>query len=342
MYLKSLYLKNFRNFSEKEVAFSPNLNVIWGENARGKTNLLEAISLVATGRPFRAARLSELIKEGESSFYIEAQVIQTRVEHSIRLFCDGKNKLLRIDSNQYPSFSPLLGMLPWTLHAPSDSELVSGSPSLRRQFLNFHLAQIDPLYVHHLVRFTRAMKQRNFSLRSRKLDSLDCWEEMMALSADYLHKMRASALEEFREPILFYSQNLALNKEAHELRYIPSFSKTYLEGLHKSRGRDRELGMTSIGPHRDDLSFWVENRSARLFASEGQKKTVVSALRFAEWSRLAARLGCAPLVAVDDLGTPLDSVRQTQFLKCLKTLGQGFITTPTFNLELKDLHQIYV
>ncbi len=339
MYLKSLYLKNFRNFSEKEVEFSSGLNLIWGENARGKTNLLEAIALIATGRLFRAGRLSELIREKEAYFYLEAHVVHGCIAHTIQLSFDGKNKCLRIDATQYSSFSPLLGMLPWVLHTPQDSELIAGSPVLRRQFLNFYLAQSDPLYVHHLVRYTRAMKQRNASLHAQERLSLDCWEEMMADSAEYLHKARAQALEHLQKPLFYYSQLLAAHQEVHRLKYLPSFPQNYLEHLHKARDRDRQWGGASAGPHRDDLSFWIEERAARLFASEGQKKTAAAALRLAEWAGLSERLNCTPLIAVDDLGTPLDTTRQTQFLQCLKTLGQGFITTPS-TIEEPSLHLI--
>ena len=151
--LKTLYLRNFRNYEEATTTFNSRLNFIWGDNAEGKTNLLEAIYLLSTGRSFRTQHLSELIRTGESFFYLEGECIEQGISQTIKLSFDGKNKRLQLNASTHSSFNPLLGTLPLILHAPTDSELIAGSPLYRRRFLNFHLAQSDPLYVHHLSRF---------------------------------------------------------------------------------------------------------------------------------------------------------------------------------------------
>ncbi|HLB53099.1 MAG TPA: AAA family ATPase, partial [Chlamydiales bacterium] len=189
-YLSSLYLRNFRNFPEKEVVFSPKINQIWGDNGRGKTNLLEAIYLLSMGRSFRTSHFSELILENEERFYLEAEYLQEGRSLRLSLSFDGKKKWLQIDGAQYSTFQPLLGLAPLILHTPQDSALVDGSPTLRRRLLNLHLAQSDPLYVHHLARFWRAMKQRNCLLKSRNDASIRCWEEEMVPSALYLLEQR--------------------------------------------------------------------------------------------------------------------------------------------------------
>jgi DNA replication and repair protein RecF len=347
--LESIYLRNFRNFSEAEVKFAPGLNLIWGDNAAGKTNLLEAISLLSMGRSFRSQRLSELIREGEGFFYIEARLLQNHVSQSVKLSFDGQNKRLQINATTHSSFNPLLGTLPLVLHTPSDSELISGSPSERRRFLNLHLAQSDPLYVHHFSRFWRAMQQRNCLLRARLPEPLDCWEAEMAHSAAYLHQMRKGLVKELEAPLSVRGRSLS-PAELHLLRYHPSSSDNYLQQLEKSRKRDGEFGMTTVGPHRDDLSFWIGSdpekgrdvKAAKTYASEGQKKTAIAALRLAEWDRLAARLSSSPLMAVDDLGLALDDTRQSHFRDCLAKLGQVFITTPTLPTTLGAAHKIQI
>ena len=188
MYLKSLYLRNFRNYAEAEIRFSPRLNILYGDNAQGKTNLLEAIYLFSTGRSFRTQHLSELVKSGESFFHLEAEIFRDNVLQKIQLTFDGQTKRLQMNANTYASFHPLLGILPSVLYAPNDTELIGGSPAERRRFINLHLAQSDPHYVHHLTRFWRAMKQRNCLLRGRDAQTIECWEIEMAQSASYLHK----------------------------------------------------------------------------------------------------------------------------------------------------------
>ncbi len=345
MFLKSLYLKNFRSYTEAEVSFQPGLNLILGENAQGKTNLLEAIYLISTGRSFRTQTLQELIREGTPCFYLAAEVVQAGVAQTIQLSFDGQKRHLQIAANTYSSFQPLLGGLPLILYTPQDTELVTGAPAARRRFFNLHLAQSDPLYVHHLSRFWRAMQQRNCLLRKKDLKSLDCWEEEMAISGVYLQQARLGLIQELKHPLSLKSVVLSGNREEHELRFHPSYPATkegYLQQLHKHRYREMDLGMTLTGPHRDDVTLLIEGKPARFFASEGQKKTLVAALRLAEWERLKERLGMPPLMGVDDLGLHLDGHRLATLQEELARLSQVFITTPLPGGLFPEAHRIEI
>jgi DNA replication and repair protein RecF len=328
VFLKSLYLRNFRNYKEAEVRFSEKSNVLFGDNAQGKTNLLEAIYLVSTGRSFRTQSLSELIRSGESFFFLEAEIFRDGVSQTVQISFDGQNRRVQLNANSYPSFHPLLGILPSVLYTPYDIELIAGTPSERRRFLNLHLAQSDPLYVHHLTRFWRAMKQRNCLLRLKNKESLDCWEIEMAQSTEYIVKARQEMVSQLKEPLAKQVRSLTTNQEMHELQLQTSAPKTYLQQLQKNRSREMELGVTLTGPHRDDLLVLIDGKPARLFASEGQKKTAVAALRLAEWERLSQRVGVPALMGFDDLGQHLDDSRQNLLRTSLNTLGQVFITTP--------------
>lgn len=340
MFLKSLYLRNFRNYKEAEVHFSEKLNVLFGDNAQGKTNMLEAIYLVATGRSFRSQSLTELIRSGESFFFLEAEIVRDGVSQTVQISFDGQNRRVQLNANSYPSFHPLLGILPAVLYTPYDIELIAGSPTERRRFLNLHLAQSDPLYVHHLTRFWRAMKQRNCLLRSRSKESLDCWELEMAQSTEYIVKARQEMISELKEPLEKQSKRLTTSKETHELQLQVSAGKAYLQQLQKNRTREMELGLTLTGPHRDDLSVTIDGKQARLFASEGQKKTAIAALRLAEWERLCKRIGAPALMGFDDLGQHLDDTRQKLLRSSLNELGQVFITTP-YNPK-EEGHHIHI
>ncbi len=329
LFLKHLYLRHFRNYEEAEVTFSPRINAICGENAQGKTNLLEAIALVSTGRSFRTQHLSELIQEGHPFFYLEAEIDRDGISQIVKISFDGQNKKLQLDANAFTTFNPLLGTLPLVLAAPDDIDLITGSPALRRRFLNLHLAQSDPLYVHHLSRFWRAMKQRNCLLKTKSADAIECWETEMAHSAAYLLQTRLQLIDELKIPLSAQSRRLSLDAESVELRLHPTYTvPNYLQQLQKMRPREKEIGATLNGPHRDDLSFWISSKAAKTFASEGQKRTAVSALRLAEWERLKNRLGDAPLIALDDFSNSLDPHRQKHLTDYLQIMGQVFLTSP--------------
>ncbi len=278
----------------------------------------------------------------ESFFYIEASLVRDGVSQTAKIRFDGENRGLQLDGNSYSSFHPLLGLLPSVLYTPSDTELISGSPSIRRRFLNFHLAQSDPLYVHHLTRYWRAMKQRNCLLRMKQTNDLDCWETEMAQSAIYLLKVRQEMAEEIKGPLEKQSLRLSAEKETHEFRFqstYPAQAEAYIQQLQKNRPREKELGLTLSGPHRDDILLLIEGKPARLFASEGQKKTAIAALKLAEWERLGQRIGAPALMGIDDLGLHLDETRQKLLRASLEKLGQVFITTPYLPSTWKELEQ---
>ena len=330
-YVKSLYLRNFRSYAETEFSFSPKINLITGDNAQGKTNLLEAICLITTGRSFRTPHLNELIRFGESFFFIEGIVCKDGFEHTIQIAFDGNIKKLKLDGNSYGTLQHLLGMLPTVLYVPSDSELIDGSPAVRRRFLNLHLAQGNPLYLHHLSRYWRAMKQRNTLLRGSDQESLTCWEIEMAESALYLRAMREAFIQAIREPLRVKSLELSSGKEEHQITFEPSMPSTadaYLAQLKKNRPREKQLGSTMTGPHRDDFTLAINGKESKGFCSEGQKKTSAFALKLAEWD-LFTKLAEAPaLLGIDDFGLHLDKTRTSHFSQSLEQIGQVFITTP--------------
>jgi DNA replication and repair protein RecF len=332
LFLRSIYLRNFRNYEEAEIAFGPSLNVIFGNNAQGKTNLLEAISILSTGRSFRTQHLSEMIKEGQSFFYLEAEVIRDQISHQVKIFYDGKTKKLQLNATEFSSFAPLLGTFPSIFCLPDDIDLITDAPSYRRKFLNLHLAQSDPLYVHHLARFWRAMKQRNCLLKAKKDDTLDYWEEEMSLSSQYIYEKRTQLLDQLKQTFDLHNNQLSKNRENVEIVFLPTYpmeAKNYKLHLKKMRTKETILGTTLHGPHRDDLTFLINKKNARTFGSEGQKKTVVMALRFSQWINLKEKIEAAPFFGIDDFEGTLDTERQKYLNEFLQSMGQVFVTTPS-------------
>lgn len=341
LFLKSLYLKNFRNYKERVFAFHPQLNVITGPNARGKTNLLEAISLLSTGRSFRTEKLSELVLQGESFFYLEAEVVKDSVAQTLSIAWQNGEKKLRINATEFKTFTPLLGAFPFIVSAPEDTQLITEEPAVRRRFLNFHLAQRNLLYVHHLSRFWNAMQERNALLKARKDESIECFEEQMAHSSEFIHEERKRFLQNLQKPLDAHHQKLSAVSEGVATEFIstyPTNKASYQQHLHKMRYRERELGITLHGPHRDDVSFLLQSRSAKTFASEGQKKTLVTALRLAQWEDLSQKMSEAPFFAVDDFGGALDEARQHALKNSLHTMGQVFVSMPMRSALFQNAH----
>ncbi|MCI5052307.1 MAG: DNA replication/repair protein RecF [Simkaniaceae bacterium] len=317
MKLHSIYLRNFRNYESVTVSFADGINFIYGKNGQGKTNLLEAIYLLSTGRSFRTSKLQDLIRHGESFFFIEAEFEKDGIDQRLSISYDGQVKQVKHNETKSQNFSALLGIFPSTLHAPGDIELIHGSPSERRRLLNMHIAQSDPVYVYHLARYTKALKQRNALLKRKDTKSMEAWEAELIRSGAYLTERRGEATVEMTPKRLI---------EEISLNYEPSYATE--ENFEKSRERDLILGSTQSGPHRDDITILLSEKPAKSFASEGQKRTLLTALKLAEHERLCNRCNTTAIFNIDDFGVHLDPARTDDIKNHLKKLGQVFLTSP--------------
>lgn len=327
MRLLSLYLKNFRNYEETFVPFSDGINLIIGENGEGKTNLLEALYFFVTGRSFRTHRISDLIMFGKLHFYLELTFVKNGIEQSLKIYADQEQKKVLHNFTPLTQLSSLFGILLGVLLTPSDHELISGLPSKRRQFLDLHIAQANPLYVHHLSRYIRAMKQRNILLRKKEKKTIEIWEEKMALSADFIKQEREKTIAELSLEACSFQSFLSGQKDNLHLKYhesSPNFSH---------REREYDLGYTLNGPHRDDLVLLVGEKQAKVFASEGQIRSVALSLRLSEWERFKKIGEDMPLFFLDEIGMGLDDERENKLFSYIEGLisegsTQVFLTSP--------------
>jgi len=326
MYIQKLYLRHFRNYSEVDVSFSQDVNLIRGNNAQGKTNLLEALYLLGTGRSFRTPHLKEMIQNDASFFFIEAEFLKDGIAQHIRLSFDGEIKKLDYNNTSYAHFSNLLGLLPIVLLAPEDVLLITGAPAERRRFLDIHLAQSDPLYVYHLTRYHKAVKHRNFLLRKKTTASIETWESLMVISAAYLRQKRQETVTSLTEGLTAGMLELSNQSDLLEIKYTSSYTENYL----KHRAKELILGTTLIGPHRDDLEILINGQEARSFASQGQLRSAVAAMRLAQWHHLKDRHQAPPLFCIDDFGVHLDVARREALLEKIAGFGQVFLTSPAF------------
>lgn len=335
MQLKSLYLHNFRLYTEAFFEFSPNLNMICGQNAAGKTSLIEAIHFLASGSSFRTHQVLNLIRAGASNFYLEAHFVKHGIEQSLKIFHSGKERKIFLNTTRCASASSLVGLLLSVAFSPGDIELVKGPPQGRRQFLDAQLSQADPLYLYYTNRYSRAMRQRNCLLKGRNTHSIESWEHEMALSGAYILQKRLRLIDELQP--LTSQLYQAIGKEVSPLSLeYRSASKPpedpaaliqhYLELYEKNRTREMALAATLVGPHKDDLIISIGGQEARYFASEGQMRSCAAALRLAEWQRLYAITEEKPLMLLDDVATSLDHQRYLRLFEQFDPLGQIFLT----------------
>lgn len=335
LYFKSLYLKNFRIYEEKFLEFSPQLNLIYGKNAIGKTTILEAIYFLITGKSFRTDKMQDLIKEGTSYFYLEAEFLKHGIHQSLKISFNGKERKIFYNSTLLQTTYNLLGILKGVLSTPNDVDLVKGSPILRRHFLDVQISQIDPLYVHYLTRYHLAMRQRNSLLRQKSHIAIESFEYEMANAAAYITLQRLKLIEELNilsQPLheaLTVSQeilHIQYKTAAENLEKLDEIKQFYLGLFKKNRFREMEFGMTINGPHKDDLHVFFNKKEAKTFASEGQIRSFISSLRLSEWMRLKKAADGEPLMLIDDLGISLDNQRKEKLIHQLNQLHQVFVT----------------
>jgi DNA replication and repair protein RecF len=337
MTLRSLYLQHFRNYEEAYLEFSPQFNLICGPNAKGKTTLLEAIHCLMIGRSFRTSNYVDLIRQGSESSFLEVRFLKHGIEQSLKLGFSEAEKKIVYNSTPLPTLANLLGLISGVMITPDDAQLVKGPPLLRRQFLDIQIAQVDPLYVHHLNRYTRALRQRNHLLKTKQLTTIESWEQEMTHSAAYLIQQRYQTVVYLQKLAQDYYYLLSGEPDRLTLEYkslvnidltTEEIKLILLNQLHKNRQREMHLGYTLSGPHKDDLSIFIGGYDVRYFASEGQQRSCVNALHFAEWKRLDEKgEGHSPIFMIDDIGMSLDANRKERLLQQLKLVGQAFLTT---------------
>ena len=330
-YLKSLSLYNFRNYKKAHIELSPKINLFIGKNGQGKTNCLEAIALFISGKSFRSPHLKDLILHGENEFFLKTHFVKNNIDQSLAIQYSPLKKKIVYNETTYNSFLPLIGVIQGVLFAGFFDELVKGSPQIRRRFLDLQNAQADPLYLHHLAHFQKALKERNCLLRQRKYKALEIYEEIMSKSIPYLIKNREKNLNDLTESLKIIHSKLANASEPIELLYKTQFEPdiTQCRKLFEAyRLKDQKIGHTQIGPHKDEIEINLKDKSAKKFGSEGQIQTITTAIYLAEYWRLQKQIEESPIFCIDDLGQNLDHNRLERLLHFLQKMGQVFITTP--------------
>lgn len=356
MYLERLSLKHYRNYESLMVDFESGINILMGENAQGKTNLLESIYMLSVARSHRAAQEKECIAFGAKEACIHAQVCSSSRAFNVACQLTVQGKKFSINGLEQEKISDYLGVLPSVLFTPEDVLLVKGAPQLRRRFLNIALGQMYPKYIHTLKAYQHLLKQRNAYLkeayRQKTFDDLyfSVLSEQFSALAGELIWYHLAFISQIQEKLYRIQDHLSLTQDHVTIAYqtcvdlseaghVLDCQEAFLQQLKQQYQREKDQQRSLLGPHRDDLQFLLNDQPLQYFGSQGQQRTVVLALKLAEREVMQAHLKDYPILLLDDVFSELDEHRQEQLVDYVLSQGQTFITTNTGTKLPKQLDQ---
>jgi DNA replication and repair protein RecF len=331
VHLAHLRLRDFRNYARLDADFVPGFHVLLGENAQGKTNILEAIYLMATLRSFRGVGGAQLIRHGQKGYFVGGRVVSTD-SREIKMYWSAPERRLSVDDQPVRKITDYLGILRVVVFCTEDLQLIKGTSRTRRRFVDLLLSQTYPTYLPLLQRYAAALRSRNALLKHRVIDelALEGFSRELIQLGNQIRQLRAELVPRLSPLVRLAYRRIAHDAEELRLEYLPGVKTDFAVELAQSRARERTYRSTLIGPHRDDLSLHLNDRAAAQFASEGQKRSLAIALKMAQAEYLSGLLGAPPILLIDDVMGELDARRRGGLLPLLKrsqdSRGQVFMT----------------
>lgn len=341
MYIKKIQLNNFRNYKKQEIELSEGINLFFGDNAQGKTNILESIFLCAIGKSFRAKKEKELINLDEKYATIEIDFEKADRSGKIKIELNDK-KIIYSNGIKQNKLSDILGKINIVMFSPDDIEILKSGPAKRRRFLNIMISQLRPRYMYNLNMYIKAAEQRNNYLRQIDLENknkelLDVWDEKVSEYGYEVYKYRNEFVNKIKEKINKYHKEITENKEEIKIKYISDCEnkEKYKEELKKTRGQDILKGYTTRGVHRDDIYIYINGKQVNIYGSQGQNRTVILSLKLAELEIIKEEIGEYPILLLDDFMSELDQKRRENFLKNINNTQILITSTDEFTIEEK-------
>jgi DNA replication and repair protein RecF len=350
MYLKTLRLKQFRNYHDQQVEFVAPKTILVGDNAQGKSNLLEAVELLATLRSHRALRDRDLVLDGEQIGQVQAilERHEAPVDLMLTLRSNGR-RTVSLNGETLRRQLDFLGVLNAVQFSSLDLELVRGSPGERRNWLDTLLTQLEPVYAYILQQYNTVLRQRNALLKQQRVDDpagsdtqpdltqLAVWDAQLAAIGARVIRRRARVIERLAPLAQSWHQAISNSTEQLEIRYAPNVTieqddpaliqEAFLDKLQRRAVAEQHQGTTLVGPHRDEIEFIINQTPARQYGSQGQQRTLVLALKLSELKLIEAVIGEPPLLLLDDVLAELDLNRQNKLLETIQDHFQTLITT---------------
>ncbi len=360
MKIKSLKLLYFRNYLSTNIEVHPSLNVLVGNNANGKTNIIESIFCLALGKSYRTKSDSECIMFGETATAMSCIVNKNGRELDIMLGINNKGKSAKIAGIKKTKLTDFVGELNVVLFSPEDLQIVKGSPALRREFMNREFYQFSRIYHKYYLMYQHLLKQRNSYLKDMRknpkdemsLAYLETLTSQLAKVALYITKERVSFVQDISKLIYKNMLNISNGQETLKIKYKSSvldalniaeiidesFTEENLTKVMMKKSFDDIMrGSTKIGPQHDDLEFYINDLDAKMYASQGQQRSIVLSLKLAEINYLKEKTGTYPVLLLDDVLSELDKNRQLKLLDAINENVQTFITTPSISDIKEDL-----
>ena len=360
MKIKSLKLLYFRNYLSTNIEVHPSLNVLVGNNANGKTNIIESIFCLALGKSYRTKSDSECIMFGETATAMSCVVYKNNKNLDIMLGINNKGKSAKIAGLKKTKLTDFVGELNVVLFSPEDLQIVKGSPALRREFINREFYQFSRVYHKYYLMYQHLLKQRNSYLKDMRknpkdemsLAYLETITSQLVKVAMYITKERVSFVHEISTLTYRNMLNISNGQETLKIKYKSSvleslnitdvndinFTEENLVKVMMNKSFDDIMrGSTKIGPHQDDLEFYINDLDAKMYASQGQQRSIVLSLKLAEINYLKSKTGTYPILLLDDVLSELDKNRQLKLLDAINENVQTFITTPSISDIKEDL-----
>ena len=341
MLITNLKINNFRNYNKLELNFNNKINIFYGNNAQGKTNIIESIFFSSFGKSFRTNKEKEIIKKGEDFAKINIEYQKKDRDGKIKIILSDKKNIF-INDVKIQKLSEMLGKINVIIFTPDDINILKQGPSNRRRFLNIMISQLKINYVNNLNYYIKTLEQRNNYLKQKNCDNnmLEIWDEKLIEYGIKIQEYRSNFIKKINEKIKPIHKEIT--DEEIEIKYISDFKdkKDFAEKLKKNREIDKIKGFTSVGIHRDDFKIYINGENVAVYGSQGQNRTSVISLKLAELEVIKDEIGEYPIMLLDDFMSELDNTRINKLLNKIKNLQ--VIITCTEKIKLDESKLFYV
>lgn len=346
MIIKSMELKNFRNYEDLNISFDQGTNIFYGDNAQGKTNVLEAVYMSGTTKSHKGSKDKEMIRFLEQEAHLRTIVLKQGKEYQIDMHLKhNRSKGIAINKVPIKKAGELFGILNMVFFSPEDLNIIKNGPSERRRFLDSELCQLDKIYMSDLMNYNKILNQRNRLLKDMVYrpdlkDTLSVWDMQLVMAGNNIIRRRKQFVEELNEIVYKIHSKISGEREELFLKYVPSIDDSLFENeLGRMKERDMKLCQTSVGPHRDDLLFSIQGVDIRKFGSQGQQRTSALSLKLSEIELVKKSINDTPVLLLDDVLSELDSSRQNYLLNNIYDT-QTMITCTGLDEFVKNRFQI--
>lgn len=349
MRIDEISLQNYRNYEKINLKFNKNINIIIGDNAKGKTNILESIYFLSITKSYRTNEDINLINHGKNFFKIKGKIHDQRLVKKLEIDFSNKKKIF-LNGKEVKKLSNYIGIFNVIMISPEDIEVIKGSPQIRRNLINIELSQISKEYIEIYNEYNKLLKMRNDYLKILQTNSiadfryLDIITDKLVERAIFIYQSRKKIIDFINDKITDIYNNI-ISIDGLKIKYVPNIDlvdydsetlrKKIKHTFYKNKQKEITLGMTVYGPHRDDFEFCIENNNIKYFGSQGQQKIAVIAFKLAFLQLLEEQLGKTPVLLLDDVFSELDKKRKNKLIEYINDAGQVIITTN----DIRDINK---